>query len=129
MAIICSCPECGDLELSPKDFTLIRDASEFATSREKLIQKAYQFMCPDHNGLVIKSCDDRILDKLVKCGVKIMEIDTSSVLGEMVDAELIAADPLIPSVEDQVLDLGLSTEEQRIANFEAAFDDLVRSQS
>lgn len=66
-----NCLDCGDVELTPEDLTVV-----YETSSD---QHYYRFICPDHGrgpaDIVLKESSRRIADLLLSSNVRLLRLD------------------------------------------------------
>jgi predicted RNA-binding Zn-ribbon protein involved in translation (DUF1610 family) len=70
-----SCPECGEVDLTPPDVTL-----RIVRSPDGLVGDGsnYRFSCPDCDQVVTKPADERIAQLLTTGGVPVEDEETSA---------------------------------------------------
>jgi len=90
-----SCPDCGDVELTVDDVTVLVCAEDNAGS--------YAFRCPDCRLAVSKAAESRIVDLLVSSGVRMTEWHLPA---ELFEGRAVAE----PLTHDDLLDFHLMLE-------------------
>ena len=82
-----TCPECGDIELSTRQVTVLVCADNN--------QGSYAFRCPDCLLAVSKPAEDRVVDVLVSSGVRLSVWQMPAELEEVHEGPPITHDDLL----------------------------------
>ena len=82
-----TCPSCGDVDLKPRDITVVvAPAAGWAS---------YQFVCPGCDEQVTKSADDEVVTLLRGAGVRVGKLHVPAEALELHFGPALAADDLI----------------------------------
>lgn len=82
-----TCPDCGDVELTTRQVTVLVCADNN--------QGSYAFRCPDCQLAVSKPAEDRVVDVLVSSGVRLSVWQLPAELTEYHDGPVINHDDLL----------------------------------
>lgn len=101
MAIRATCHDCGDVELTNADVTVLVEPTK--------TEGVYRFTCPTCRKIVLKPAPGEIVELLVTSGVKLVPLK-SPAMEDPVDAPALD--------DDDLIDLGLALQDDAIVERE-----------